>query len=182
MRKVLVILLATVALVAAACGNDKKDNNSKAKDPGGAQTYEVDVDAAAPPQFQVSTYFPGLLAVHPGDTIEFQSKSVGNPHTITFGIKADNSNAPAPADAQGKENPILFAPCFTDSDPSPTLTSCPTPANPTAPPAYAGKGFWHSGAISNAGAPFLKSVKLTLANNIPNGTYGYRCMLHAFMA
>jgi plastocyanin len=179
MRKILFILVAVLALVGAACGND--DNDKAAEGPTGPQTYTVDADAAAPPQYQVSTYFPGALTVHPGDTIEFQAKSVGNPHTITFGIKADNSNRPAPVDAQGKENPLLFAPCFTDTEATTTMNSCPTPANPAAAPAYAGKGFWSTGAISNA-APLPKSAKLTLADSIPDGTYTYMCMLHPFMA
>jgi plastocyanin len=182
MRKILLILMAAVALVGAACGNDSKDKDkAKVAAPTGAQSYVVDVDAAAPPQFQVSAYYPGALTVHPGDTIDFQSKSVGNPHTITFGIKADQSNRPAPVTAKGEENPVTFAPCFTDSDATPSLTECPTPSNPAAPPPYAGKGFWHSGVIASQ-PPFSKSVKLTLSDSIADGTYSYLCLLHRFMA
>jgi plastocyanin len=181
MRKLLVIFVALIVLLTAACGNDNNKKKAAAKAPTGAQTYVVDVDAAAPPQFQVATYFPGVLTVHPGDTIQFQAKSVGHPHTITLGIKDDNSNRPSPATADGKENPLLFAPCFTDQDPTPALTACPTPSNPASAPAYAGKGFWHSGVISNAGAPFPKSVTLKLADTLADGTYTYLCMLHAFM-
>jgi plastocyanin len=179
MRKILVTLLAVVALVGAACGNDNK--SKKAAAPTGPQTYVVDVDAAAPPQFQISNYFPSALTVHPGDTIEFQNKSAGYPHTVTFGIKPDQSNRPAPVNAKGEENPLNFGSCFTDSDPTPALTACPTPSNPAAPPTYAGKGFWHSGVMFSNQAAFPKSITLKLSDSIADGTYTYLCVLHAFM-
>lgn len=174
MRKTLFTLLAVVTLIGAACGKDDKDK--AAAGPTGAQTYVVDVDAAAAPQFQVSTYFPGSVTVHPGDTITFQSKSVGNPHTITLGIKADQSNRPNPETATA----LVFGPCFTDADLAPGATSCPTPPNPAAPPAYAGKGFWSSGVITNAD-PASKTATLKLADTIPDGSYAYLCLLHPFM-
>src|SRR5438105_11641366 len=100
MRKTLVITVAVVALLAAGCGK----SNNKAKGPSGPQTYTVDADAAAPPQFQISTYFPGALTVRPGDTIHFANKSTAHPHTVSFGILANNSNRPPQATPAGANN------------------------------------------------------------------------------
>ncbi len=173
MRKILVSLLTIIALVGTACGDDDDDASA----PDGPQSYVVDVDAAAPPQFQISSYFPGAITVHPGDTIDFQAKSLGHPHTVTFGIKADQSNRPSPETAEA----LVFAPCFTEADLAPGATACPSEANPAAPPAYSGKGFWQSGVIANSGPPFAKSIKLKLSDTIADGDYNYLCTLHAFM-
>jgi plastocyanin len=174
MRKTLLSLLILVALVSAACGDSK---DKKAAGPTGAQSYVVDVDAAAPPQFQVSTYFPAALTVHPGDTIEFAAKSVGYPHTVSLGIKADQSNRPNPETASA----LVFGPCFQDADLAPGAAACATPANPAAAPAYAGKGFWSSGLMANGDPTAAKSIKLKLSDTIADGTYNYLCLLHAFM-
>ena len=88
-----------------------------AEGPSGAQTYEVDVDAAASPEYMVATYFPAKLTVRPGDTIVFNNKSKAWPHTVTLGIKADQSNRPPTVTDKG-ENPAAFGPCFTDTEPS----------------------------------------------------------------
>jgi plastocyanin len=181
MRKILFTALAVVALVGAACGND--DNNDKtAKGPSGAQSYAVDIDAAASPQFQIGAYFPGAITVRPGDTIVFTNKSKAHPHTVTLGIKADQSNRPPIITPQGVENPAAFGPCFTDTEPSTTFTACPTPPNPAAPPAFAGKGYWNSGILSTAAGPTVPgSTTVKLADSIAPGDYTFLCMLHPFM-
>lgn len=177
MRKFMAICLAAVALLGAACGSD--DDEPEA--PEGAQSYAVDVDANADPKFQISAYFPGVLTVRPGDTIVFDNKSKAHPHTITFGIKADNSNRP-PLFTDKGDNPVAFGPCFTDQDSTPQLTACPTPPNPAAPPEYAGKGYWNSGLLSQAAGPTSpQKITLKLASTIAPGNYQYLCLLHPFM-
>ena len=177
MRKILVITVALVALFAAGCGSSKKSNNAAVKGPA---TYNVDIDAAAPPQFQIAAYFPGALTVRPGDTIVFESKSVGNPHTVTLGAKADRSNAPRPVGPKG-ENPAAFGPCFTDTAPTSDLSACPnTASNPATPPEFNGKGFWNSGVLVKP-AP-QHGVTLKIAANTPPGDYAVLCLLHSFMA
>jgi plastocyanin len=178
MRKILVIVLAAVALLGAACGDD---NDNEAKGPEGPQSYAVDVDAAAQPQFQVGAYFPGALTVRPGDTIVFTNKSASHPHTVTLGIESD-ANRPALITAKG-ENPVAFGPCFTDQAPTPQLTACPTPPNPASPPAFTGKGYWNSGLIATSAGPTIPaSITVKLADTIAPGDYRFLCMLHPFMA
>ncbi|MBA3654422.1 MAG: hypothetical protein H0W70_09535 [Actinobacteria bacterium] len=186
MRKILVILLVALALLGAACGNDDNGGGNakkKAAGPSGAQTYDVDMDADASPQYQVAAYYPGQLTVRPGDTIVFNNKSKVHPHTVTFGIKADQSNRPAAITAKGEENPVAFAPCFTDTEASPQLAACPSKADPANPPAYAGRGFWSSGILSAAAGPAAPAkITLKLADSIAPGNYSYVCMLHPFQA
>ena len=55
MRKILVICLAAVALLGAACGGD----DDEADAPEGAQTYTVAVDANTDGDFQIAAYYPG---------------------------------------------------------------------------------------------------------------------------
>lgn len=178
MRKTLIVMLAALALIATACGDD--DDGTDA--PSGAQTYDVDIDADADPQFQISTYFPAKLTVRPGDTINFRSASKAHPHTVTLGIKADQSNRPALITPQG-ENPVAFGPCFTDTEPSTQLAACPTPdPNPASPPAFAGKGYWSSGILSKAAGPTTPAnITLKLDAATPPGDYTFLCMLHPFM-
>ena len=179
MRKTFVILIVGALFAAGACGKSNKSSSS-AKGPTGPQTYEVNADAAAPQQ--IATYFPGVLSVRPGDTIVFSNKSNEAPHTITLGIKADNSNRVPPVTQKGEENPVAFGPCFTDTDPSPTMTTCPTPSNPASPPEFAGKGFWNSGVLAPAVAPTGNKITLKLASTIAPGDYSVVCLLHPFMA
>jgi plastocyanin len=176
MRKLLIVSLTLVTVVAAGCSNDDK----KASGPSGPQTYTVDLDANAPPLVQVAAYYPGLIAVRPGDTVTFQAKSKDNPHTITFGVAPDHSNAPAPVVNNGKNiNPAEFLACYTGTPPTPTI-SCPPP--PPSAPAYNGNGFWNSGWISQAipGAP--NSATLKLSSSIAPGDYRFICLLHPLMA
>jgi plastocyanin len=179
MRKGLVIITVALALVGAACGKDSKTKS--ASGPAGPQTYAIDMDVDGPPQFQVAAYFPAAAIVRPGDTIVFENKAKGHGHTVTFGIKADSSNRPAAVTATGEESALPFSPCFTDQEATAALTSCPSPPNPAAPPAYAGKGYWSSGVLSRAGGPaFPSKITMKLADTIAPGDYRYQCMLHPF--
>jgi plastocyanin len=178
MRKTLSITLVVVALVAAACGGGGK----KAKGPTGPQTYNIQVDAATPPGQQISAYFPGVVKVRPGDTLVFTNKAAGTPHTITFGLKNDNSNRPAPVTQAGAPNPVAFGPCFTDADLAAGATACPTPPNPANAPAFGGKGFWNSGVIANNTPNTSPKVTVKLGDSIPVGLYKYVCLLHSYMA
>ncbi len=86
--------------------------------------------------------------------------------------------------ADGKFNPVVFGPCFTDRAPTATLSSCPQQPDEQ-PPAFNGRGLWTSGLVSPdlAGTPagsLPKSVQVKLADTIAPGRYPYVCLLHPF--
>jgi plastocyanin len=120
--------------------------------------------------------------VRPGDTIVFTNRSKENPHTVTLGIKADQSNRPPTVTDKGMENPVAFGPCFQDAAPTTSLVACATPPNPAAPPAFNGTGYWNSGVLSQAAGPDAASaITLKIGDAVPPGDYTYLCMLHPFM-
>jgi plastocyanin len=185
--KTTVGFIALVALLAGACGDaDAAKSSPQAAETAAKQgplTYQVAVDGPSPEgrNIQLGAYFPGGLKVHPGDTVVFDNKSTQAPHTISFGIKSDRSNSPAPLTKAAAFNPAVFGPCATASEPSPALEACPEP--PPAPlPPYAGVGYWNSGALAPAVAPAgTKQVAVKFAESTPPGSYNYACILHRMM-
>ncbi len=190
MKRIL-CLIAAVALVAGACGDDEKPGDSQSSGPPatetaaakGPLTYTVAVDGPSPEgkNIQLTAFFPAALKVHAGDTIVFDNRSTQAPHTITFGIKPDRSNSPSPVTKAAGFNPAVFGPCVSAAEPTPDLEACPEPpAAQTA--AYSGKGYWNSGALVPTVAPEgPKQVEVKLEESIPAGQYLYACVLHPFM-
>jgi plastocyanin len=180
--KKLVGLIAVLALLAGACGDEKKTAADTATK-NGPLTYSVAVDGPSPEGKNISLagYFPGGLKVHAGDTVVFDNKSTQAPHTISFGIKSDRSNSPAPLTKTAMFNPAVFGPCVTSAEPTTALEACPEP--PAAqPPPYSGKGYWNSGALAPAVAPAgTKQVSVKFDESVPPGSYNYACILHGPM-
>jgi plastocyanin len=152
-KKRYVIALAIIAMLGAGCGDD--DDSAASDDsttttaaaPTGPQTYNVIVDGPSTlnaENYALGLYFPKTLAVRPGDTVNFENRGVSDPHTITFGVKADRSDSPALIIDRGTGNPAVFGPCFTAGPPKADMTSCA--ASPSGPPEFAATGFWNSGA------------------------------------
>lgn len=86
-------VVAVLVLVAAGCGDDDDDST------GGPDTPE---EAAAPvtigidgksDQVNMSAfgYFPSSVKAHPGDTLVYESRFTGEPHSITFGTSIDEA-------------------------------------------------------------------------------------------
>ena len=164
------VALVAVLLVATGCS----------RTPSGPQKYAVDVDAksTAADKFQFSAYFPGSLAVSPGDSVKFRNRSTEAPHTVSFGIKADRSNQP-PILTDAGENVAVFGPCVADESTA-KLTTC----DGERLPAFDGDGFWNSGVLQPKPAPKRagdKSVTLKIAKHIDPGEYGFVCILHPLM-
>ena len=110
-------ILAVLGLVAAGCGDDDDTDSAAtttapADDGGGPITIGVDgrsddVNMAA------LHYFPDKVKVHAGDTLVYEGRFSGEPHSITFGAKIDeaiklvnsvpeevqNADGPPPADS-----------------------------------------------------------------------------------
>ncbi len=173
MKKIVFVASVALVLVASACSQGVS----------GAQTYRVSADQASPEGKNLffGAYYPNLVTAAPGDTIAFTNAGSLAPHTITFGVKADRSNQPPVVAPDGKSNPVVFGPCSTEDDPSNDLAECPS----TELPDYNGSGFWNSGIIQPATAPEAagsKEVSVNLADDIPEGTYTYVCILHSLMA
>ena len=165
----------------AACAPPAQQQSRPADPP--AQEYTVLADAEAPPGIQISAYFPGALQARAGDTIRFENRGPNAPHTITFGVAADRSDAPLPVTSDGQLNPVVIGPCYTSQAPTAGLAACPEPpAGP--PPAFDGQGLWNSGVLAPA-APSVPadqtSTVVRLAGDIAPGSYSYVCLLHPFM-
>jgi plastocyanin len=134
--------------------------STPAKTVTGAQTYTIAVDHPSPDgkQEQFSAFYPRSVRVRPGDTVVFDNRSTHSIHTVTFGVKADQSNQPHPV-SKGEANPAVFAPCFMPSDPTADMMACqtsprgldaPGTGGPPAAPAYTGQGYWSSGVVAFA--------------------------------
>jgi len=98
MRRWLIALAVVPLLLLVACGDDNNtDDNasSSSSSGGGPQTLEVYVDSpdtsTVPAAFL--GYFPAALTAHPGDTLDFEAKFTGEPHTVTFGTLVDEGFA-----------------------------------------------------------------------------------------
>jgi plastocyanin len=178
----LVLALALVGGGGACSGKDTKGEAAKAG-PLGKQTYTVAMDAPSPEgkNIELSAYFPASVQARPGDTIVFENRSSQVPHTVTFGVKVDRSNSPKFLTRATAFNPVVFGPCYTDSDPTADLEACPGSVS-AQPPPFAGKGYWNSGALTPTVAPTGHDIKLTLDPSMAPGAYPYICALHAFMA
>lgn len=175
--------LGPLLLALAACAPEQQAQPS----PTQAQQYTVLMDVPSPEgqNLEISTYFPAVVQARPGDTLVFENQSSQAPHTITFGVAPDRSDAPSPVTADGQFNPVAFEPCFTDQAPTATLSSCPQQPGGQ-PPAFDGRGLWTSGIVSPdvagtpAGGP-PTSVQVKLDDTIAPGRYSYVCLLHPFM-
>ncbi|HYH50509.1 MAG TPA: plastocyanin/azurin family copper-binding protein [Acidimicrobiia bacterium] len=192
-RRRFAIAALALALVTGACSGDKKEASEgtvleedvEAPSPVGPQTYTVEVDLASPEgkNLQAAAFFPLNVAVRPGDTIVFENRSAQALHTVTFTPGKEKAPAYAPVTKTGQANPLIFEPCYTANVPPDGAESCPDQA-PATPPSYSGAGLWSSGALAPATAPdsASRSVRLTLAAEIPAGTYSYGCLLHPNMS
>jgi len=172
MKRGVGFVLVALALVAVSCSSGPK----------GAQTYSIQADAATPAgkNFQFSAFYPTEIKARPGDTITIVNGGSIAPHSVSFGVKPDHSNAP-PLVGPGGENPAVFRACVLPTDPTAKLLSCP--AQYAKPAEYTGKGYWNGfmlphGTPAQAGP---SSVTLKLSSSIAPGTYHFQCLLHSPM-
>ena len=185
-----VVALAALMLVGGACGDDDSDKASAsstttAAAPTGPQNYAVVVDGPSTlhaENFALGLYFPKSLSVRPGDAVTFENRGVSDPHTVTFGLKADRSDSPPLVIEGGSGNPAVFQPCFTAGPPKATMISCPPTAAGT--PEFTGTGFWNSGAVLPTSLPAEagpKTVTVKVAQSTAPGSYTIVCLLHRYM-
>jgi plastocyanin len=184
-----VVALAALMLVGGACSDDDSDGSAASSTttaaPTGPQSYAVVVDGPSKlhaENFALGLYFPKSLSVRPGDSVTFENRGVSDPHTVTFGVKADRSDSPPLVLEGGSANPAVFQPCFTAGPPKADMISCPPPAAGT--PEFAGTGFWNSGVMLPTSVPAEagpKSVTVKVAQSTAPGAYRLTCLLHRYM-
>ncbi len=188
LRRVSYVLIGLAALATVAgCGGKK-----------GAQTFTIDVDGHNSKANEAFTaYFPNTVTVHPGDTVVFDNKGNGEPHTATLGSLVDpvvsifdsltpaQLKAPAPpkalqqADAkvpqllpQGPGDAVQSAanPCFLAGGSQPGKSAC---AKVSQPEFDGTQSFYNSGWL-DSNAKFTVKLSSTTAP----GTYHFMCLLH----
>jgi plastocyanin len=188
------IVFAALTLVFAACGDDDDSTNAggttTTEAAGGAQTLKVQVDLSPGDDALAATmYFPHTLSAHPGDTVEFDSKFSGEPHTVTFGTLVDQGFAKLDPNAQDeppelKKIPALLPdgpgdaiqaaaqPCFLATEDPPASDACSK--DQQSQPDFDGTASYYNSGFLADGDAF--SVKL--ADDIKPGEYTFFCALH----
>jgi len=203
MGKRVILVVAVLALVAAACTKSSTTATPTAAGITVQLDGKTDQFNGAFPKF-----FPNSLTVHPGSTVTFALPHfTGEPHTVTLGSLVNA--AAAKTDALGTKvtfpqlanmdltpefnklpdvffhkppagppspNQSAAQPCYQASgEPPLSLTgSAPACANKTLTDFKGTESFYNAGLLVNDGASF----KLKLASDIKPGRYAYMCMIH----
>jgi plastocyanin len=172
-------VLAMIALVTACGGasDDPAPTGQPATAPSGPTeaptaeptAYRVLVDAPTPDDVPLAfpQYFPGLLTVHPGDSVTFENSSSEAPHTVTFGVGTD----PEVRDRLFRLNGTEYA-CAAAEPPAEGEPACDAFMGI---PDYAGEGFWNSGAFD------VQGLEVRVDPSTPPGTYPFVCLYHVDM-
>ena len=147
------------------------------------------------------TYFPAVIEVRQGDTINFKQAWTGEPHSVTLGTMVDEAIKPVreiirsgnipdepPPEVVEKLKPLpeMFGdnglrqsaaqPCYleTGAPPLDELTPCPKAPQPE----FTGRqSYYSSGFIPYEGAGG-NTYRVKLSNDIAPGTYTYYCNYH----
>ena len=181
----MVVGLAALALV-AGCGGKKS-----------AQTFTVDVDGHNGSVNEgFIAYWPSTVTVHPGDTVVFDNKGNGEPHTVTLGTLIDPVLSAfeklTPAQLQGPPPKALLAldakiPQLLPQGPgdavqsaaNPCIQATGDPGKNACPkqdpqPEFDGtQSFYNSGWLDSKAKFTVKLSKSTAP-----GTYRFMCLLH----
>lgn len=189
-RRSAAILVVVALTVLGACGGVP---TTPAADPGASgpseapdapQTFTVVVDGhTAENQGIFEAFFPNELTVHPGDAIEFVLMDSGEPHTVALGTKADEAVDLA-HQFPNNDDPIAVLrvaglPWLFPDWPSNIANQCVMEADRTScvkgeqPPFTGSEPLYGSGVLLPE-RPF----RVTLAEEIPLGTYGFICLAH----
>lgn len=204
------MVVALLVLGTAACGDDDDDDTGSVEVDDGdtgedaaGETAEVTVGIDGKGEdFSTSAfaYFPSKVQVHPGDTVVYESRFTGEPHTITFGtlvtdaVEAFRTMTPEQLESEGPPPPELEAafsklpamlpegpgdanqvsanPCFvaTGDLPADGTKQCDV----TEPEPFTGtETFYNSGFM-----PDGEKFSVQLAEDIAPGNYVAFCMLH----
>ncbi|HSH58823.1 MAG TPA: hypothetical protein VK988_04110 [Acidimicrobiales bacterium] len=199
-------LIAALVLVLTGCSDADEGPTGSATTQttaagSGGNEVTVGIDGKAD-DFNAAflAYFPDRVTVHPGDTIVYESRFSGEPHSITFGTVITDaveafraltpeqlqSEGPPPPELEaaferipsmlpegpGDANQVSVNPCFVASG---DLPDDPTQqCEVTEPAPFTGtETFYNSGFL-----PDGETFELQLADDIAPGSYVGFCTLH----
>ena len=198
--KQLLVLVASLALIGAACGSSDNDNASDTDSDSSGNKVAIQVDASTEDlNVQAIKFFPDKVTVHPGDTVSFESNFRGEPHTVALGtsidkgltildkLPDDQKEGPPPPEVEALKIPFLFPeeegpidqlelnqaagqPCFLTTGLAPDKGPCKNQEQPT---------FDGTASLYNSG--FLASDEtfdVELADDLAPGTYQFFCLVH----
>ncbi len=195
--RISVVVVVGAALALAACGDSTPDS---AVDAGpttpAAAVFHVDVDGNQPGNsigktINSTRYFPKELKAHPGDTIVFDLRDSGDPHTVALGTYVDKAAAAAAKAGAGPDAPpppeVLAVPALLPEGPGDAI---PAGAQPCylatgAPPLKdacavpAGESFDGTESLVSSGwLTADKPFSVKLGKGMSPGTYTFFCQLH----
>lgn len=186
------------ALALAACGQDTVDSTADTPQDTAA-VYHVDVDANLADNpigktVNAFAYYPKAIKAHPGDTVVFDLRDSGDPHTVALGTFVDKAAAAAAAaqaagkgeqgppppevkavpallpEGPGDAIPAGAQPCYQATGAPPLKEACTVPEGES----WNGTESLVSSGWMTAEKPF--TVKLGKA--MAPGTYTFMCQLH----
>ncbi len=197
--KLHLVAVATLAIVAAACGVGAESSPTRTV----LVDYNHDEFASG-----VLAYFPKDVRVHPGDTVVFRQEWTGEPHSVTMGTLVDrmmgivvpirekypdpdagmSPEDEAAAAAAMNDLPAMFGedgaaqngaqPCYLEEGAPPQDPATPCNEEQQEQPDFNGRqSYYNSGFIPYQG-PQGNQFRVPLANDIPPGTYNYYCNYH----
>ncbi|HEX6595747.1 MAG TPA: hypothetical protein VF045_02355 [Acidimicrobiales bacterium] len=188
-------VLVALALLAWGCSSPEDFSGDISR------TVRVDADFD---EFAASmlAYFPQVVDVRPGDTIDFRQVWTGEPHSVTMGTLVDAAIKPVreiirsgkvPDQPPPELEPALAVlpyllgdnfrvnqsagqPCYLDEGAPPLDQDTPCPGR-TQPPFNGRQSYYSSGLIPYEGTGG-NTYRVKLADDIAPGTYAFYCNYH----
>lgn len=197
-RSTPIALIAGAALALAACGDTTTDEaRDTAPTTPTSAVYHVDVDANLPDSqlgmtVNSTRYFPKAVSVHPGDTVVFDLRDSGDPHTVAMGTYVDKAAAAAAAaegaapdappppelaavpallpEGPGDAIPAGAQPCYQEAGAPPVKEACATPTGES----------WNGteSLVSSGWMTTEQPFKVKIGEGMAPGTYTFYCQLH----
>lgn len=146
-------------------------------------------------------YFPQVIEVRQGDTINFKQAWTGEGHSVTMGTLVDNAIKPVreiirsgnipdepPPEIVEKLKPLpemlsdngvrqsAAQPCFLDTGAPPLDENTPCPKSPQ--PEFNGRQTYYSSGLIPYQGTGGNTYRVKLASDIAPGTYTFYCALH----
>jgi plastocyanin len=148
--------------------------------PNGDGTHTVAVTAGtATPFVEIAEMLPRRTTIRAGDTIKWITRTIKDPHTVTFPQGSDPSTEPLPNYCEGtpdvlQTGPPVGPPCGDPTKFEIHFNPLPSGGTVISSPSTVAT----SGVISNPPAPFPTNYSYSFPNA---GTFTYQCRIHDHM-